>query len=249
MTRRPFMLVDLLLLIAVTAVLAGLLLSALNRMRNVAQEVLCLGNKKDCIKGMAAYGNDNDGMFVILQKNQFAESNRWGWNYYLGCGKGRQDFRRGKYIDFSSTRCPLMKKRTDNNFHLDSFGMDSTCHVAESMVGPRALLGLYWVGEVGRDNRYMDSRKMKTPEVTAVFADTVRADHPGKYMSINIFHQTDAEKWSKMKIAPFMGHSRKNPVAFADGHAAMRSGDELYNSPYWLKVWTENATGTELVER
>ena len=233
-----------------------MLLPALNKARAKARESACVNNKKQCMLGMALYGDDNIGFFIISQKNAgMTGLNQTGWNYHLACGEGSTNSRTGKYISFSSTMCPIMKPydMTTFNTHLQSFGIDSTCLTAPSIDGnaQRKPLGMYWVGEATGDNRYMDSRRMKLPGESVVFADTIRFDgtYANTFTPYSIFHQTVKDKWSGVNMTMYMGHDRRNSIAFADGHVAMHTGDELNAMHYLLKIWTEAPGGDPLFQR
>ena len=60
--RNRFSLVELLVVIAVIAILSGLLLPALAKARDKAKQIQCLGNLKQMGVGMAIYTSDNDYM-------------------------------------------------------------------------------------------------------------------------------------------------------------------------------------------
>ena len=69
--RRYFSLVELLVVIAVIAILAGLLLPALNQARRKAQSISCLTNQKQTFLALNAYADDHDEMFPVVHSGTF----------------------------------------------------------------------------------------------------------------------------------------------------------------------------------
>jgi len=76
MKQRIFTLVELLVVIAVIAILASLLLPALNNARTRAKGIQCAGNLKQCSTGMIQYTDDNNG-YVPLDIQVVAPYARW----------------------------------------------------------------------------------------------------------------------------------------------------------------------------
>lgn len=63
-TNIAFTLVELIVVIALIAILAGLLLPALKTARNCAQQAKCLSNMRQLYWGIQAYADENDDIFV-----------------------------------------------------------------------------------------------------------------------------------------------------------------------------------------
>jgi len=63
--RQGFTLIELLVVISIIAILAGMLLPAINMVRRSAQEASCGNNLKGLLTSMIAYAQDYDGAFPV----------------------------------------------------------------------------------------------------------------------------------------------------------------------------------------
>lgn len=82
--RRAFTLVELLVVIAVIAVLIAMLLPALHRMRTQARSVQCLSNLKQCYLALASYAAEHRGWISAGgQVSMSSGTYTYGWGCWL----------------------------------------------------------------------------------------------------------------------------------------------------------------------
>lgn len=88
--KQEFTLVELLVTIAVIAILAGILLPALNKARDTAYGASCLSNLKQLGAGMDMYIGDSDDFYPMLRYANPASTADydttffWGWTLATG---------------------------------------------------------------------------------------------------------------------------------------------------------------------
>ncbi len=83
---KTFTLIELLIVVAIIAILAGMILPALNKARNKAQVMSCTANCKSIAQGVAIYANDNNDYMADGRGsgNDYTASSTGNYVWYWG---------------------------------------------------------------------------------------------------------------------------------------------------------------------
>lgn len=100
--RHKFTLIELLIVIAIIAILAAILLPALNKARSRAVALECMTRLSQLGKCFHMYANDHEGFFPQINFNGSSNA-QW---YFILVGKGKPVT--APYVNSNSIRCPDM---------------------------------------------------------------------------------------------------------------------------------------------
>ncbi len=229
MSRTRFTLIELLIVIAIIAILAAMLLPALNRAREHAVELKCLNNKKQTMMAQQTYGNDYQDYLIC---EQLEENGAIYWS---------SKFETLRYSPRGAMQCPsaLNKEDEDSRGALHTFGMENTKLDQNVQGGYLQKVGNYVLRPKVNGvtvGIYLRTALMKKPGGSLIYADTWRPNLNRPY--VKFARTSEQAEWiSGTRIV--LTHRNRTPVAFADGHAGSYTGLELNSLDYQLETWYE----------
>ena len=155
MKKHHFTLIGLLVVIAIIAILAAMLLPALNKARESARKIECNNRIAQVLKGTLLYGDDNEEWIVTHRSGVM-------WGTFL------ED---GRYIPQKVMACPSLTGTAGSWFHrtygIYRFDLDERKYynARKEQYGDFAVKG-------PGDQLYYSLRRLKQPTGTLLYADT-----------------------------------------------------------------------------
>ena len=233
MNRMEFTLVELLVVISIIAILAALLLPALNKALSKAQSITCLNNQAQLMKGHLLYASDSDG--YIFFRNEYTH-----WPTMLG--KNGQ-----KYVTKEKVySCPAHKDKTpegERNPEWNTYGMYKGNGIGSNDTGWGG--DTYWAHQydgpgggpfVPAIGNFVASCKgfmgyalhrIKQPSRLAMFADSVLVSDGNQILQ---WQPTDDSSGGI-----HTRHDERANIAFAAGHVIPQTAIQLKDLPF--RIW------------
>ena len=228
MKNNRFTLVELLVAIVIIAILAALLLPAINNARARAKSSACINNLKQ--NGMA---------FAIYQMN----FNNWtALNYYKGSGSTKtwSEFTFGKYNEpgyagvlGSSTRCPSVAHpdgvhQNHQQYIYGALGFTPVKDKPGEAFLEKSSGAFHTAGGSATASLFVFAPKLSTPAKFPMLADSLKLD--AKYGKVQhyIFKNDDTQGGLNLI------HSNRANILYADGHAGSIEHEQAYEHGFFF---------------
>jgi prepilin-type N-terminal cleavage/methylation domain-containing protein/prepilin-type processing-associated H-X9-DG protein len=233
--RHAFTLLELLVVIAVIAILAGILLPTLARSRERALGLFCLQNTRQLTVGWILYSDDHDGRLpynlgVGAPANANGDGGSSGPDMSLNWANNVLDWQAGNSDNTNTAKLvetglgPYLNKATavfrcpsDHALSSDQLGAGWTARVRSySMNGMVGDAGTF-SGEGYNENnpkyaQYFKMSQIKQPSNIFVFLD----EHPDTIRDGYFINRTADLQWRHL---PASYHNGAAALSFADGHS------------------------------
>lgn len=230
MSVYGFTLLELLITIAIIAILAGMLLPMLNKARDKGKEIKCIGNIKQLALAWSGYADDYGGRCIpTYTQSGWTIVSHWsgevkdevvvnegGLNPYLSNSKGIR-------------ACPAHPSLKSGGFTKGNGGYGYSTYVGAIQVGsfcepiPASL------------------SMIKAPSSTVVFGDNATVENDGSYGEYNELSAPTYPTYPGTPVPSMQfRHDGKAAVAWADGHSDSQmlgcSAGDVYNGRSELEM-------------
>ena len=223
--EKSFTLIELLIVIAILAILFSLLLPSLKGAVEQARSLSCRNNQRQLSLGYFGYTADGNGTVPTAGDNLRAGSEDF-WDYLLI---------RGTYANKGSFRCPSrMRTLVGGNDYYDKFWKDPSAGLGSPMHAGWALpdygINLQSASSVNEEVRLNTCTR---PSRTVLFVDSVRANaeriNTPEY-TLGYFSVSNVYGSASQTSILWVPHQKRQEVngVFADGHGASQRGIGQY---------------------
>lgn len=236
--RASFTLIELLIVIAIIAILACMLLPALNQARTRGHAAKCVSNQKQTMLAQFQYSNDYSGYMVVLVP--YKSPGQWeNWVSLLTrefSNTGALPHTNG-YLASSVIRCPGNSSNpAKHDIFWGIYGFYKKSLTTERRDKMGDFLNSIDTSTL-RQSIYI-IRRMKLPSRTPLLADTVASGSGPRRGWGAWYWQPDnlAQQESADNIGIYLAHNGRANIGFGDGHVASQNAADLHSGPMGVKV-------------
>ena len=227
--RRFFTLIELLIVIAIIAILAAMLLPALNKARERARGISCTNNLKQLGTALQLYRSDYNDDFCFLE--QTGSTPVYVWSYFLN---GQKITGENKMYFCPSRDIPQETTVVEYYTYGYAFSSNDNQYLMPYLWGGGAPIP----GEGDNTFRVLRGKKITIPSRTIIFADSRRKNSE--------YGGNSLEYHSGLTTGFSNNHGQGGNIAYFDGHVATSTPLEYGNHVIQFYKDAVNRTVTEV---
>lgn len=210
-----FTLIELLIVIAIIAILAGMLMPALNQARQMAFTTACKSNLKQYALGLASYTSENNEYLCYGYNDLSGTFNHVLYPYIFNRPLKRDGYSATKPVNVKLYQCPAAKYKHVYHELMSSYGYNYSGVISTSPT--QRILGYKSSTE---NNPPTKTGQIKQPSAVFFFGDG-RLNITSNLWGDNPAYPNNAPGSDPSEFVPWR-HQKQVNILYGDGHAASR---------------------------